>query len=111
MAIFFEGQRRYRVNATVITMNPVDLPNLIQRTKERTGSASMRFTYDESGNRYWWAADDATHYMIEPCLSIIVDSRLNQSSNFKLFDKYYSGITRHGYAPEWRVSPAELALI
>lgn len=90
-------QRKYKIMNTQVVMNPVDLPDLMARTKERTGSASMRFTYDENGSRYWWAASDATHSMIEPCLSIIAESKLNQSRNFDLFDHYYSGINRHGY--------------
>ena len=73
-----------------VIRNPTDL-DVKAMTKEAIeahgrpaqGDPVLRFTYDEDGNIYRWAAIDAIHSHIEPILSKIEGAELNQNANNK----------------------------
>ena len=52
---------------------------------ERT--PALRSTQDENGNKYYWKSNEAMHAYMEPKLSRMVGSKLNQNANKPLYER------------------------
>ena len=44
------------------------------------GTPKLRSTQDENGNKYYWKASEAVHAHIEPLISKIINTELNQNA-------------------------------
>jgi len=82
------------INNIEVIQNPTS-SDMRQMTKEvrdkfpgmQLGFPALRSTQDENGNTYYWKAFDAVHSQIEPELSKITGSYINQNANKPLYNR------------------------